>query len=1278
MKHLKLLLLLAVTVFAVSYPHKYLLLKTSPTSPVSLTDADSTYGEPPLGKPPSNGYVLSSDTAGVRSWVPNSGGGAVSVGLSMPDSVFTVTGSPVTGTGTLTTTFKTQTANKVLASPNGSTGLPAFRAFLPGDISFLTDSITAARTYTLSRIHDSLQVERAFDTATSRAVVHDSLGSIYALAPITWVGRAIGHALSGASAGTYGNTVHSATITVNTTGHITAIGEVDIAFPVTSVFGRTGAVLAQAGDYTAAQVGATDSVKVRQIVHDTSLAIRAAFPTTLPPTSHETTHRAGGSDQLNLTNIFGGRVTDAPRFAGMTLTGDLVTQQDFRVGSSSTDGNDQSATSISGGGASSNTRGSFVLTRGNERPTSGGTLTLSAGDATAIQGNIEFQTSGATQATLLKSGEFNISSGSLRVGSLSGMLKATGGLVSAATSSDLPGGPYLGINSTTIPVSNFGKTASTANSFLVSTNNRGLAMQDSRGLSWRGGLFSTDTFWGLYQDATASTSFKPFIIGDGRVNSTWLVADPLASTKVVVNGGFRSRGTTTLDSTLTGIAKLTAGVVGTAAASDLPAHASRHEYGGADAITGSNITGLRTADSPEFTGLSLNSSLWLKASGVRAWSVLGSATAFELASRNSDGSAVDWPLTVAHDAGGQISIGGGGRPVNLTNGSELRVNGTSVISSTRGGSFANLSVTGTTTLNTSLTGIAKLTAGVVGTAVAGDFPTLNQNTTGSAATLTTARTIATTGDVTGTATSFNGSANISIPTTVTKINGVALSGLSTGLLKNTTGTGTPSIAVAADLPGGPYLGASSATVSVDNFGKTASTAYSFPVSTNNRGLAMQDSRGLSWRGGLFSTDTFWGIYQDAASSTSFKPFIVGDGRTNSTWIVMDPLATNKLVVNGGFRAKGTTTLDSTLTGIAKLTAGVVGTAVAADLPSHASLHEFGGADPLAGQNISGLRIADKPKFTALTIKETSAPIGELIFNTNADVRRMALMTGNNANGGGLAVNSYDDAGAFRDTRFYVPRSNTIPVEVTNGLTVLSGTTTTGVTNTGNTTIGGTARISTFGTGFVRSNSTGNLSSSQLTVSDIPVTAGRIPFGDTSGFLTYSDKFRWNSPYNDLLYIEGGATMNGPLYPGGDIWFGTPGRILSQSSPMITFNDGITNPRVHFPFTGTSNAFRVDGKAKLGNVMVDSLGGNVQRAWTTIGSNATVTLPPATVVGESVRYTADVGPSTHTVQVNDAGTEVLIYRSRTTGLRVSATSLDITDAAVEFVCHATGRWTAIGY
>ena len=44
--------------------------------------------------------------------------------------------------------------------------------------------------------------------------------------------------------------------------------------------------------------------------------------------------------------------------------------------------------------------------------------------------------------------------------------------------------------------------------------------------------------------------------------------------------------------------------------------------------------------------------------------------------------------------------------------------------------------------------------------VAADIPTLNQNTTGSAATLTAGRTIGMTGDVVWTSASFNGSANV--------------------------------------------------------------------------------------------------------------------------------------------------------------------------------------------------------------------------------------------------------------------------------------------------------------------------------------------------------------------------------------------------------------------------------------------------------------------------------------------------------------------------------------
>lgn len=59
-----------------------------------------------------------------------------SVGLSMP-SIFTVSNSPVTTTGTLTATLASQAANTVFAAPDGASGTPSFRAIVSGDITSL-------------------------------------------------------------------------------------------------------------------------------------------------------------------------------------------------------------------------------------------------------------------------------------------------------------------------------------------------------------------------------------------------------------------------------------------------------------------------------------------------------------------------------------------------------------------------------------------------------------------------------------------------------------------------------------------------------------------------------------------------------------------------------------------------------------------------------------------------------------------------------------------------------------------------------------------------------------------------------------------------------------------------------------------------------------------------------------------------------------------------------------------------------------------------------------
>jgi len=78
------------------------------------------------------------------------GGGSgtvTSVGLLLPASVFNVSGSPVTTSGTLTGSFKNQTANTVLCGPtSGGAAAPAFRALVAADLPLAFGNLTDAGT----------------------------------------------------------------------------------------------------------------------------------------------------------------------------------------------------------------------------------------------------------------------------------------------------------------------------------------------------------------------------------------------------------------------------------------------------------------------------------------------------------------------------------------------------------------------------------------------------------------------------------------------------------------------------------------------------------------------------------------------------------------------------------------------------------------------------------------------------------------------------------------------------------------------------------------------------------------------------------------------------------------------------------------------------------------------------------------------------------------------------------------------------------------------------
>ncbi|HOX49892.1 MAG TPA: hypothetical protein PKY05_00280 [Fibrobacteria bacterium] len=689
------------------------------------------------------------------------------------------------------------------------------------------------------------------------------------------------------------------------------------------------------------------------------------------------------------------------------------------------------------------------------------------------------------------------------------------------------------------------------------------------------------------------------------------------------------------------------------AAVDLPIHAPRHYWDGPDPIAGQSLSGLRVTSTPEFSGCVLNGMQWFKSSGSRAWSILGSSTAFELGSRNSDGSAIDWPIVIGHDAGGVIRLGGTtSRPVNLM--FSLQFGGLETINSAREGVLTKISV-------------KKALGATIETASRVDL--INDTGTWGASSWTDSggnlRLAFLQGDAVWTdrfkflrtgAFQIGGADAITASrggrlTDLIVTGQTTLSTSLTGLLKGAAGV--IGVASASDLP--------SHTHSASQISDSTATGRSILVAADQ--ATARTALGLtSWAIKAFTngstTDVAEGTnlyYTDArarASITATTPIIATAG------VISHSAADGNLHVP----ATGTTSNGKWLR--AEATAGSFSwqTLSSSDLPSHASIHHWNGADPLAGQSIAGLLVTSKPTFTGLYVKEASSNLSDLAFLTSTDVRRMALITGTNADGGGLAIYSYDDSGAFRSSRIFVPRSNSFPVSIENGLKVSSGNLTL------NTSFNGILKATA---GVV---SVAGAASIDASLVNVPY--GRIPFGGSNG-LTWSDKLRWNDPYTDMFWVDASATFRGTVYAD-DLQLPIDGSIVSFSAAMIQFGDGVTVPRVLFPNTATNKAFQVDGLATFAHIDAYLLEGDVQPDRDEIPSGGTRTLPSANVVGKSARFCAGIGPGTYSVSVANPAAEVIIYRSRTTGLRLSATTLDIVDSATEFVCHAIGRWTAIGY
>ncbi|MBS1562362.1 MAG: hypothetical protein JSS89_12215 [Bacteroidetes bacterium] len=138
--------------------------------------------------------VLKTDASGNLGWMSV----VTSVALSAP-SIFSVSGSPVTGSGTLTFTLASQTANTVFAAPDGSAGAPTFRALVAADIPSLDASKISSGTIATARMGSgtansttflrgdgSWQTVSVTPPGSTTQVIYNNAGALGASANFTW------------------------------------------------------------------------------------------------------------------------------------------------------------------------------------------------------------------------------------------------------------------------------------------------------------------------------------------------------------------------------------------------------------------------------------------------------------------------------------------------------------------------------------------------------------------------------------------------------------------------------------------------------------------------------------------------------------------------------------------------------------------------------------------------------------------------------------------------------------------------------------------------------------------------------------------------------------------------------------------------------------------------------------------------------------------------------------------------------------------------------------
>lgn len=256
---------------------------------------------------------------GVSYQFPVSGFGTVtSVGLSLP-TIFTITGSPVTTTGTLTAALAGQNANRIFSGPaTGSAAAPSFRALVGSDLPNPSATTLGG-------------------TESAAAVTHQWINSISttgvptlsqpATSDLSGLGTGVVTLLSGASSGT-GGPVGTASPSISAptfTSSVTATGLITNADLANSSLTIAGHAVALGGTQSLATTDLSDvaAPAAVTITDATSSGVTFSSVNVKSYKIGNLVHVYGtftiGASASSTANVFGGLITTVPNatYAGV-------------------------------------------------------------------------------------------------------------------------------------------------------------------------------------------------------------------------------------------------------------------------------------------------------------------------------------------------------------------------------------------------------------------------------------------------------------------------------------------------------------------------------------------------------------------------------------------------------------------------------------------------------------------------------------------------------------------------------------------------------------------------------------------------------------------------------------------------------------------------------------------------------------------------------------------------------------------------------------------------